>query len=238
MKVQRISIWTAAIAAAAMLTTIVGPPTLRGSAQLAKPEFVGSVDKTIARSKTSTAPSDDPFVGDKLSPDVRELVSKGNSRQRVCTILQVEDIHDHEFRRFLKLSGVRLVSEAKNLNMLEAEVAIGMIERIAAHTGTLHISRNLQTKTLGHVETTTGVAAMRALSGNSGIDGRGIGIAIGAIRRQGSLEPIARKPQALLSGEMPLRSVGQDSEVEPRTRSFRSTAFRSAVLRSRGRTEC
>ncbi|HKX84630.1 MAG TPA: S8 family serine peptidase, partial [Pyrinomonadaceae bacterium] len=131
------------------------------------------------RSVTNVAPqSGDPFVGDKISPDLRELLVAGHPETSVSTIIQTEDAESTAYQKFLEQGPGEIRGVAKSLGMLEVVLPLRSLQAVADDARTQHISLNLETRSLGHVETTTGAAAMRAVAGNSGLDGTGIGIAI------------------------------------------------------------
>lgn len=121
---------------------------------------------------------EDGFVGDKLSPDLRELVGNSDPNKKVKIILQADDIKNPELKRILELNNVTIENRAENLNMLILELPVGAAEQIAAFRGSKHLSLDKEMASFGHLDTTTGYKAMRAVSGNNGLDGRGIGIAI------------------------------------------------------------
>jgi hypothetical protein len=122
--------------------------------------------------------ADDPFVGDKLSPDLRELIAGSDQNRTVKVILQSDDIDNPQLLNALKRSNVRIEARAAALKMLVIDLPIRAAEAIAAEQGVKHLSLDREVKRLGHVEITTGASAMRAIKGNGTFDGLGIGIAI------------------------------------------------------------
>ncbi|HSU25354.1 MAG TPA: S8 family serine peptidase, partial [Pyrinomonadaceae bacterium] len=134
----------------------------------------------------------DAFVGDKLSPDLRELVNGADSGKRVKVILQADDIGDPALLATLKRNGVTIESKAESLDMMTVELPISAAEQIASARGSRHLSLDRQVSLLGHIETTTGASLVRvidqglslsllgttAINTSTELDGRGIGIAI------------------------------------------------------------
>src|SRR4029077_8685708 len=92
----------------------------------------------------------DPFVGDKLSPDLRSLVNDGDLSRKTKVILQSDDIQNPEIIKLLAKYNVRVESRAENLNMMVLELPIGALESLAALRGAKHISMDRQLNTLGH----------------------------------------------------------------------------------------
>ena len=121
---------------------------------------------------------EDGFVGDKLSPDLRELVANGEGNKKVKVILQADDIKNPELLEILRQNNVVIESLAENLDMMVVELNVSAAEQIASISGTNHLSLDKKLSSLGHIEMTTGVLAMRSQTGNSGLTGKGVGIAI------------------------------------------------------------
>ncbi len=134
----------------------------------------------------------DPFVGDRLSPDLREMLGNSDPNTRVKVILQADDIANAALMTALAKNGVTVESKANNLGMLTVEMPLGAAEAISAVRGTQHLSLDREVSLLGHIETTTGVSLVRTISQGLNVsllgtgvantseelDGRGIGIAI------------------------------------------------------------
>ena len=67
---------------------------------------------------------EDGFVGDKLSPDLREMVASGDLTRKVKVILQSDDIESPALLEILKRNNVVIESRAENLNMLVVELPV------------------------------------------------------------------------------------------------------------------
>jgi len=112
------------------------------------------------------------------SPDLLELMASGDPNLKVTVILQSDDIKNAQLLALLAKNGVTIEAEAENLNMLVVELPLKVAEAVASMRGANHLSLDKEVRTLGHVDTTTGVLAAKAQPGNSTLDGRGIGIAV------------------------------------------------------------
>src|SRR5215203_1401107 len=139
--------------------------------------------------------SEDSFVGDKISPDLRELM-KSDPNQTVKVILQADDIQNRGLRNVLSKNGVIVSDEAVSLNMLILDLPVRVAEEVAAAQGMRHLSLDRKVSLLGHVETTTGALLVRnqlnspslltpvttlpvlSLLSTNLLDGSGVGIAI------------------------------------------------------------
>lgn len=133
--------------------------------------------KKVELSGEETA-SDDGFVGDKISPDLRELMASAAPNQKAKVILQADDIRNPQLLAVLKRNNVVIADRAESLNMLSVELPVAAAEEVAALSGAKHLSLDREMRTLGHIATTTGMAAMRFQPGNISLDGTGVGIAI------------------------------------------------------------
>jgi hypothetical protein len=65
------------------------------------------------------SPADeDPFVGDKLSPDLREMLNGVDKDASVKVILQSDDIRNPQLLDVLKKNNVNITARAEGMNML------------------------------------------------------------------------------------------------------------------------
>ena len=74
--------------------------------------------------------------------------------------------------------GVTVSSEITRFKVLTVEVPTATVSELAANEWAKYVSLDRPLKGLGHIETTTGETAMLAQTGNSGLDGSGVGIAV------------------------------------------------------------
>jgi hypothetical protein len=65
--------------------------------------------------------------------------------------------------------------------MLVVELPLKVAEAVANLRGATHLSLDKEVKTLGHIDTTTGVLAAKAQTGNGALDGRGIAVLDSAV---------------------------------------------------------
>ena len=132
---------------------------------------------------------DDSFVGDKLSPDLRELVAGADQNRTVKVILQSDDIDNPQLLDLLKSNGVVIEGREAAFNILIIDLPVRLAQEVAAARGARHLSLDKPIEFLGHIETTTGVSLVRSLTNTtiiggmvntvtSQLDGTGIGIAI------------------------------------------------------------
>ena len=127
---------------------------------------------------SSTPSTLEPFVGDNVSPDMRELISNSNAPARVQAILQVNNANSEKVRASLAKYGARIEAEMPRFGALAVDLPTSAIEKIADETNANYLSLDRGVSGLGHVEITTGDDAMIAEAGNSLLDGSSIGVAI------------------------------------------------------------
>jgi subtilisin family serine protease len=127
------------------------------------------------------------FVGDKLSPDLRQLISSATSTGRVRLILQGDELGNEELRRYLEANGAKTVGSYAGLGARAVELPLDSVEQLASRRGIGYISLDRPTSALGgHVAVTTGaedIATMQEVSATGvvttrKINGKGIGIAV------------------------------------------------------------
>lgn len=156
---------------------------------IAKEESLASLFTSIETTTTDAvdAPADDapattsttePFVGDNVSPDLREMMSNANTPARTKVILQVNDANSARLRATLAKYDARIESEMPRFGALAIDLPTNAIEKIADGTNANYVSLNRSVNGMGHVEVTTGDDAMLAQPGNSSLDGSSIGVAI------------------------------------------------------------
>ena len=133
-----------------------------------------SFDDQIARSDTMRPrfekieilkdDEQDSFVGDKLSPDLRELVAGADQNRTVKVILQSDDIDNPQLLNVLKRNNVAIDARAEALNMLMIDLPVRVAEQVAAAGSAKHLSLDRDVELLGHIETTTGVSQVRTMT--------------------------------------------------------------------------
>jgi serine protease AprX len=128
------------------------------------------------------------FVGDKISPDLREALASGAAGDgRVSLILQGDDLKNENLREFLKSNGARVVGSYSGLGAQRVEVPLEALSRLSEQTGVSYISPDREMKAFGgHVATTTGkdeiednqTVSSTGVTTTTKIGGNNIGIAI------------------------------------------------------------
>src|SRR5215204_347231 len=83
--------------------------------------------KRFAKIDLNDENSEDSFVGDKISPDLREILAK-EPNKTVKVILQADDINNAALRNIFAAHGVAIEGEAKALNMLVLDLPVRAAE--------------------------------------------------------------------------------------------------------------
>lgn len=121
---------------------------------------------------------DDDFVGEKISPDLRELMDRADANDRLSIVLQSSDINNPLLKSLLSTNQANVIRKMPGLNSMEVEVPVWAIENLSASRTTGHLSSNRPVANLGHIETTTGVASARQTYGESNLNGENVGIVV------------------------------------------------------------
>ncbi|HYE76297.1 MAG TPA: S8 family serine peptidase, partial [Blastocatellia bacterium] len=129
--------------------------------------------------RISNDANDAGFVGDKVSPDLRELMKENpNGEKRVRTILQVANVNDKALNQLLSKHNAKVFAKFQAFGAIDVELPLRAIEEISSNAKAQHISLDRKLNDFGHIVNTTGMSAMLAQSGNSGINGTNTTIAI------------------------------------------------------------
>src|SRR5262249_54520128 len=110
--------------------------SIDGTAQTAPPA-------TVAKDKRKS-PVNAEFEGDKISPDMRELVDSVGPNDRVTAILQVDDIHNGEILALLKRYGANVDARMAQLGAIRVALPAKAIEALARSDGTNYISPDVK----------------------------------------------------------------------------------------------
>jgi hypothetical protein len=149
-------------------------------------------DRRVERAQAGNEPTDlsdeDSMQGDKMSPDLREQVDSSGAGSGFATmaakeavvraIVQLNQQPSGRLNALLNSSSVSEKGRCNNFNARIIEAPLSVLNQIASLKEVSYISLDRDVQMLGHVEKTTGVDAMRQQTGNSGLDGTGIGIAV------------------------------------------------------------
>ncbi len=149
-------------------------------------------DRRVERAQAGNDPADlsdeDSMQGDKMSPDLREKVDNSIAGNGLGTMAAADVI----VRAIVQLNGqpsvglnALLNSPAVsdkgcfyNFNARTMEAPVSLVNQMASFREVSYISLDRDVQMLGHVEKTTGADAMHQQSGNDGLNGTGIGIAV------------------------------------------------------------
>ena len=154
--------------------------------------FIGFTQSDGTSAHSSTGLPDTGKMSDdhKLSPELRVRVrslrasedepdgvsQRGEDRVRV--ILQMKGREHGEIDALLNDDGISAGDKIQSFNSRVVELPVGKLRRIAASGDVTYISLDRELQSLGHIEIETGIKEMRQANGNSGIEGKDIGIAI------------------------------------------------------------
>lgn len=150
----------------------------RTLAWLITPCLLISSFATISISERVSAQSDqEEHQTTKVSSDLRERVYSARSAdERVRVILQIDGEAGDELKALLQRDEVRVKRHHQNFGTRVVELPVGVVTELARYSEVSYVSPDREIKAHGHIETTTGAAAMR--QENGGLDGTGIGIAV------------------------------------------------------------
>ena len=121
---------------------------------------------------------DDSFVGEKISPALREMMDSAAPNEKVKVILQADNANNKALEKLLADNQAKVLAKMPNFNAMEVEIPLWAVERVSENAGARHISLNGQLESFGHIETTTGITNIRSEYSFSGTYGDGIGIAV------------------------------------------------------------
>jgi subtilisin family serine protease len=154
---------------------------------LDKPEASQAGDDDDAESSEDEQANGAGFVGDKISPDLRETLVGASASERVPVILQGEDLKGEALREFLKSNGARIGGSYSGLGAQLVEVPAAAVSRLAELRGVSYLSLDRPVGALGgHLASTTGkeevendeVVSPTGVVTVRKLDGKSIGIAI------------------------------------------------------------
>ncbi|HEY0430779.1 MAG TPA: S8 family serine peptidase, partial [Pyrinomonadaceae bacterium] len=162
---------------------IASDQTLAG---LFKALRIGEIEATATASngEIEASPRTQGFEGDKISPDMRELMQSAAADGTVTAILQVSDVRSSQLRSLLKRHGVVVSGQMSELGALKVQLPVKTVEELAASGLTNYVSPDVTLESFGHVTSTTGTdlvrvqASLLGLITTSTLDGEGIGIAV------------------------------------------------------------
>src|SRR5215213_7094516 len=119
------------------------------------------------------------FKAEKVSPLLKS--NKHSADQTVTVIVTLNGPKSGLLNAFINRAGVHQRREMKQLGMFSLSLPFGMVSELASFPEVSYVSSNEAVRSFGHVSSTTGADAGKAIALNSGrgvVDGSGIGIAI------------------------------------------------------------
>src|SRR5262249_38475645 len=122
----------------------------------------------------------------KVAPDLRQRLHGGPGRNRQKVIIQLDEAASPPVDALVPGSGGVGMRELHTLGMRALDLPSGAVEALAAHSEVRYISPDRELNSFGHIESTTGTAAIRTqtttslgnITTTTVYDGQGIGIAI------------------------------------------------------------
>src|SRR5262252_4707644 len=141
-------------------------------------------EKAAEKEDRRRSPIKEEFVGENISPDMRELMKHADGDGRVTAILQVDDVNGREVRAQLARYGVTINERMPTLGAMRVELPVGAIEALMQSGSINYISPDTKLQSFGHLTATTGAELVRGsaslLAGLSekAIDGTGVGVEI------------------------------------------------------------
>src|SRR5207302_1593467 len=146
-----------------------------------------SIDRVVDSASASSSakgkdkrrsPINEEFEGEKISPDIRDLMKGAGGKGHVTAILQVDDVNSKEVRSLLARYGVLIGDTMAKLGTMKVDLPVQAIEALARSNVTNYISPDVKLESFGHITTTTGTDQVRSQPNGTMLDGTGIGIAV------------------------------------------------------------
>src|SRR5215216_5627283 len=131
------------------------------------PQRVGAESPKVKTPKVKRSKSE------KISPSLN-----GHDGELVQIILQLNSAPTGKLKALLQRSGVRVKDEFGEFNSSVVELPPSVVSELAEFDEVEFISLDREVSLLGHVERTTGAAYMRTQSGNSGLKGKDVNVAV------------------------------------------------------------
>jgi len=139
----------------------------------------------VAVNEERSSAGETGFRGDNISPDLREMMEKDpTGRTRVDTILQAKDADSSVLRSLLASGQANVTDRIGSSDTLVVNLPLSTLNELSTSGTINYVSPNRTIEALGHVENTSGVAAMRAQAAGFGrtsaytLNGANVGIAI------------------------------------------------------------
>ena len=122
------------------------------------------------------------FRGDNVSPDLREMLARDPAgSSRIDVVLQAKDADNAALRSLLSDGTARIADRIGQTDTLVLNLPLSVVQTLSTSGLINYVSPDRAMQGSGHVEDTTGAAAIRSQQGSSGaytLDGSGVGVAI------------------------------------------------------------
>ena len=112
---------------------------------------------------------------EKISDTLR---GRGTSSENVQVIIQLNSSPTGRLNALLQRNGVHVKDDFKELKSFSVDLPLSVVSELGDFSEVHFISEDREVQMTGHVEKTTGAAFMRTQSGNSGLKGKDVNIAV------------------------------------------------------------
>ena len=133
----------------------------------------GVVTSTVSAESQRSSPNS-RRKDEKISGTLRGRASSEN----VQVIIQLNSSPTGRLNALLQRNGVHVKDDFQQLNSFSVELPLSVLSELADFSEVHFISEDRDVHMTGHVEKTTGAAFMRTQSGNSGLKGKDVNIAV------------------------------------------------------------
>jgi hypothetical protein len=147
-------------------------------------EYSAAATSEIAKDKRKS-PINEEFIGEKIAPEMQDLIRRAGPNGRVSAILQVSDVNSREVRGLLARHGIAIGDTMPKLGAMKVDLPAHVIESLMQSNSMNFISPDVKIESFGHVTSTTGADQIRnapgllgSLLGATAIDGTGVTIAV------------------------------------------------------------
>ena len=121
--------------------------------------FENLSDKDFLRKKQN-----ERFKGDNVSPDIREMMAQDatGGKKKIEVIIQAKNADNPALRSLIEENNVRLNDRIGDSDTLVVKMSLNAVEQLSKSGLVNYMSPDREIKTLGHIENTSGAAAMRS----------------------------------------------------------------------------
>src|SRR5215217_1895990 len=116
---------------------------------------------------------------EKMSDTLRGRNAKPSASDEIVqVIIQLNSSPTGRLNALLQRNGVHVKDDFKELKSFSVDLPLSVVSELADFSEVHFISEDREVQMTGHVEKTTGAAFMRTQSGNSGLKGKDVNIAV------------------------------------------------------------